>query len=217
MASDESNASWAGVIEQLVTSFNLLRDVFGYALPGAVFLGIGLVSGGLQRWLPGGQHPSELLKNYPMPAWAALIAAIALCYAVGHILATIAYLRIDLWKAWLAWRANRPKGEQAREQLEDYPTEVNADEEYWQMRFPGLFNRAERRETMALLSFSLAAALLLGWLVFCELHASLRWTIFGAGVLVLLDTLTSMNHLKRVRNAAIAAAERAAKDPHLKK
>lgn len=215
MASDESNASWAGVVNELITSFNLLRDVFGYALPGAVFLGIGLISGNLNAWLPGHQDASQLLKNYPVPAWAAAIAVVALCYAVGHILATIAYLRIDLWKALLAWLA--PRNKWARETLENYPTEVNAEEEYWHWRYPELFNPAERRETMALLSFSLAAALLLGWLVFCKLHASLSCTILGAGILVLMDTLTSMNHLKRVRKAAISAAERAAKDPHPKK
>ncbi len=215
MASDESNASWAGVVNELITSFNLLRDIFGYALPGAVFLGIGLISGNLNTWLPGHQDPAQLLKDYPIPAWAAAIAVVALCYAVGHILATIAYLRIDLWKALLARLA--PRNKWARETLENYPTEVNAEEAYWEGKSPQFFNAAERRETMALLSFSLAAALLLGWLVFCKLHASLSCTILGAGILVLMDTLTSMNHLKRVRKAAISAAERAAKDPHPKK
>ena len=42
--SGDSVGSWPGFVAQLNSTFNLLRDVFGYAMPGGVFIATGLLS-----------------------------------------------------------------------------------------------------------------------------------------------------------------------------
>jgi hypothetical protein len=198
-----SSASWADVVNQLVTSFSVLRDIFGYALPGLVFLGIGILSHRITL-----QALHDLLTPYNPPWWALVALLVAAAYAIGHILASIAYMRIDAWKALLYWRKS-PR-------LDEHPTEVSALDLYYKHFYPELFAEKNRRETMAVLTFSLMAALLLGWVVFCWLTPTLCEVLFWSGVALFVDTLTTMSHLRRVREAAqkagadIKAAEAAA-------
>ncbi|MGB0064167.1 MAG: hypothetical protein WBP85_06955, partial [Terracidiphilus sp.] len=67
----DSNAnSWPGFLSELTKSFLILRDIFGYALPGAVFFAIGLLSGNIKL-----QQLQSLLQPYQnqIPWWLALI------------------------------------------------------------------------------------------------------------------------------------------------
>jgi hypothetical protein len=186
--SGESGAGWADVVKELLDTFLLLRDIFGYALPGGAFLAVGVLSGRLQI-----ANLKTLLGPYNVPAWAMTVIGIAACYTIGHILAAVAYLPVDLYKAWLAWTKNSSLPEQ--------PTEICADDLYYQHYYPELFQSWVRRETMTLLTFSLCAALLFGWVVFWWRHPSLGDVVIWGAALLFADNLTGMPHLRRVRKA----------------
>jgi len=193
MASKEAtSASWADVVNQLLNSFLLLRDIFGYALPGVVFLGIGVLSGRLSL-----QRLHTVLVPYEPPWWVLVGLLVAVGYAVGHILVALAYLRIDAWKFVLDLIDS--------DQLKDHPTEVSAQDLYLRHFYTGLFSEKDRRETMAMLTFSLVAALLLGAVVFCWLHPTLCELMVWSGIILFVETLTTMSHLKRVRKAGVDA------------
>jgi hypothetical protein len=91
--SDNSVGSWPGLVDQINKTFNLVRDAFGYALPGGVFLAIGLISGQFNLW-----EVRNLLAPYHLPAWAAFVAIVAACYPVGTVMAAIAYMPFMLVK-----------------------------------------------------------------------------------------------------------------------
>jgi hypothetical protein len=91
--SDGVVGSWPGLVDQINKTFNLVRDAFGYALPGAAFLGVGLISGRFNLW-----QVRLLLAPYQLPAWAAFVAIIAICYPVGTVMAAFAYMPFMLAK-----------------------------------------------------------------------------------------------------------------------
>jgi hypothetical protein len=170
---------------------NALRDIFWYALPGGLFLGIGVVSGRLSLARVG-----ELFAPYHPAGWLLAVLLIAACYLAGHLLAAIAYLRADFWKLF---HLNDP------DWLAEYPTEVNARDLYLRHYFPDLFGEMERRERVAVLLWSSVAALALGWLVFFTFHPAFADVLIWTALLVLLDVVTMMAHLSRVRKAVHAA------------
>jgi hypothetical protein len=193
-ASGDSGASWADIVKTLLDTFQLLRDIFGYALPGMVFAGIGVASGRIQL-----QQIHDLFKPYDPPIWLLTGLGIAACYVIGHLLACISYLRIDIWK--LYHRRDKVL-------LQNHPTEVNPDDLYWRHFYPELFHDLDRRETMALLMYSTLAAMVLGWLFFCVLHLKFGGTIILLSAFVFADTLTTMAHLRRTREATHEAGAR---------
>jgi hypothetical protein len=185
--SGDSGSTWADVVKSLMDTFQLLRDIFGYALPGLVFAGIGVASGRIEL-----QRVHDLFKPYDPPMWVLAGLGIAACYVTGHLLACIAYFHIDMWKLHKRNDA---------EYLRNHPTEVNAEDLYWRHFYPELFHDMDRRETMALLMYSTTAAMVIGWIVFCWLTPTLCQTIIGISVVVFIDGLTTMSHLRRTRAA----------------
>jgi hypothetical protein len=224
--SGDGTDTWPGFIAQVNNTFNLLRDVFGYALPGGVFLSTGLLS---KRFAL--SDVENLLRPYHPPTWAAVILVIGACYIVGDIMAATVYMPVSLLK-WLVWEMGRlrtyvirpwvkdwvwfKKWDKTREKakwfddkmtiwwkdwLEQNPTEVSA--ELLKIRFQRkeLFLSLDRRETLSILAGSTAAALLCGWFVF--FHAQwdagtiLRW----AGIIIFVQFLTGISHLRRVGGA----------------
>jgi hypothetical protein len=201
--SGDSGATWADIVKSLMDTFQLLRDIFGYALPGLVFAGIGVASGRIRL-----QQIHDLLKPYDPPMWVLAGLGIAACYVIGHLLACIAYFRIDFWKYI-------KRGDM--DYLRNHPTEVNADDLYWRHFYPELFHDMDRRETMALLMYSTTAAMVVGGLVFVWLSPTLSETIIGISAVVFLDGLTTMAHLRRTRAAIHEAGPRIkATEAHLR-
>ena len=114
---DDTASSWPGLLGQVNKTFDLIRDVFGYALPGAVFLAIGLIS---RRYtLDALDH---LLSPYTLTAWAAFIVVVAASYAAGNVMAAIVYMPIGLFK-WGVWMYYRHLGD--RYAFNKNSTEVN--------------------------------------------------------------------------------------------
>lgn len=79
----------------------LVRDAFGYALPGAVFIVIGVVSGRIQM-----TRVHDWLWPYAPPAWMAFLGIVLICYAVGGILAAVSYSPWMVFK-YIIWMADR--------------------------------------------------------------------------------------------------------------
>ena len=101
---NSSTSSWPGFLAQINTTFNLVRDAFGYALPGAVFLAIGLIGGSYSLC-----QLQCLLSPYKLPAWAAFIAVIAASYAVGNVMAATVYMPFGVAK-YVVWMIDRHWG-----------------------------------------------------------------------------------------------------------
>jgi hypothetical protein len=92
-SSNGSVSSWPGFIDQLNKTFMLVRDAFGYALPGAAFLAIGLISRSFTM-----TDVQCLLRPYQLPPWMAFFMIIAVSYAVGGVMAAAAYMPFMLAK-----------------------------------------------------------------------------------------------------------------------
>src|ERR1700735_1151819 len=89
-----NSGSWPGFMSELTKNFLILRDIFGYALPGAVFLAIGLFC---RRF---SLHDVQyFFEPYKIPAWLGLILGLVACYTAGHVMAQLAYFP-DNWRAW---------------------------------------------------------------------------------------------------------------------
>ena len=186
-SSGDTGATWADVVKSLMDTFQLLRDIFGYALPGLVFAGIGVASKRISL-----QYVHDLISPLGLPAWALVVMAISACYIIGHLLAAIAYLPIDIHK--FIRRHDQPW-------LDKHPTEVCSEDLKWRHIYPEMFHDMDRRETMGLLMYSTLTAMALGWVVFYWLALPLRSVILLLSIFVFIDGLTLMQHLARVRVA----------------
>jgi hypothetical protein len=100
-ANGDSVGTWPGLVDQINKTFNLVRDAFGYALPGGAFLAVGLISGQFNLW-----QVRNLLAPYELPAWAAFVAIVAACYPVGTVMAAFAYMPFMLLK-YAYWMRQR--------------------------------------------------------------------------------------------------------------
>jgi hypothetical protein len=207
MADDDSKpvsaSTWPALVNQINQTFNLVRDVFGYALPGGVFLAVGLISGRFTL-----VQVQSLLSPYQLPAWVAFIAIVAACYPIGTVMAATAYMPFMLAKTaiWLLDVIAPTLVPQALTKwLTTHPTEVTAEILRIRTHHPKLLDTLDRRETLALLAGSMTTALLGGWYVFCCARWGFGKIIFWAGVISLIQFLTGLGHLRRVSRATCDA------------
>jgi len=175
---------WSGFLTELLKGFLILRDVFGYAFPGAIFLGIGILS---KRIDP--QKLRAAYLSYPLPLWAIAALVIVTCYAIGNILAAIAYMR---WN----WSPSSP-------------TSVTAARLDARLRYPALLVEADRREIIAMFRGSTGMALLLGVVFFYWLDwLPYQWMfILGAVALLVPFYFGTMPYLSIVQEATVQAAK----------
>ena len=206
--SSDSVNSWPGFLAQLNKTFLLIRDILGYALPGAVFLAIGIISKRFSL-----DEIQNLLHPFQPPALATFILFVGTCYIAGKIMASIAYSPIAIWKwmqahysriatalaVWSSWFQSHSN--RIADLLHDNPTEVTSDLLEIRERHAGFFVELDRRETLLLLSGATAAALLAGWAVFYRLRLQPSTLFLSAGVILVIQFLTGPSHLRRVRDA----------------
>ena len=206
--SSDSSSSWPGFLAELNRTFGLIRDVFGYALPGAVFLTIAVMAKKAGR---GGFSLAEVQAcvPFPVPAWLCFLGLLAACYAIGDVMAAIAYMPNGVFKWVQAWKAK--ESGQPNPDLLDNPTEVTADLSEIRLRQSEFFISLDRRETLVLMSGSMFVALLGGWLVFYILQWPALVVLPIASGVLLVQFMTGIPHLRRVR-AAIREADKLATD-----
>jgi hypothetical protein len=130
----------------LVNGFLLLRDFFGYVIPGAVLWAIVAYSSG-----------AEDLSHLPLAdesIWVRAVIAITASYVVGHLLAAVGYSLYEWFdEAW--HRIKHPK-------LPKPLTTTETNTIYYRYLYPSMFIEADRRETLTILRVALAVALLIG-------------------------------------------------------
>jgi hypothetical protein len=198
-ATDGSVSGWPALVAEVQKTFNLLRDVFGYAMPGGVFVGIGLLSHRLTM-----AQFRDLLLPYTLSPWAAAIVVLAVCYVTGQILAAIAYTPSGIRKYI---QAKRRPNEPVK-----HPTEVAADLLEIRRLYPGFFNSLDRRETITIFVGATTVALLAGAVIFCMGCFTLSQILVAAGLILLVDFWTAVPHLGRVETAIRGAYDLAKAD-----
>ncbi|HWY22352.1 MAG TPA: hypothetical protein VNX26_14090 [Candidatus Acidoferrum sp.] len=207
--SNGSVSSWPGFVDQLNKTFMLVRDAFGYALPGAAFLAVGIVSHSFSLC-----EVYCLLLPYHMPPWMAFLAVVAVSYAVGGVMAAAAYMPFMLAKTAVWWLYRRPpetisspptpaeiRRATRTAWLVKHPTEVTKEILDIRINYPKLIDTLDRRETLCLLAASMSSALLYGWLVFYYLKLHFGTIILCGGVVTYIQFLTGLPHLRRVAEA----------------
>ena len=217
---EESSSSWSDLLRDLVRSFVLLRDLFGYVLPGALFLLIGAQSHHLSSFgdlteIPGAEsHP-----------WLLVLLLLLISYFVGHFLIVAFYFPFDvitLLKIPLGkWRLSRLNDEQKKKRQkenEDAQKKIEKDASdflRYNKQFPDIFIEYDRQSILALLRKGLAASVVLGLLVFHYLYMHPLRVMAAAGALMLFNTLSGHFHVKGLKELTRKAAEAAASQPKL--
>lgn len=177
----------------LVGSFLLLRDFFGYLIPGLAF--VALVSPLL--------FPTDpVAATIASPDWLPIIALVIAGYLAGHVLAAIGYKIFDLVDGRL-----------------HAPATVDWKPLYYRYLYPQIFTERDRQDTIHILRIGLAVGLLLGCAV--NLGANLHdgatdlamWLLWGGGMLaglfMLINAHGNNRHHTALGQATVAAAEHA--------
>ncbi len=202
----------------VVSGFLLLRDIFGYMLPGALFLGIA----GSSVWLRSPDQLSWLLHHHselaPFGFFVALL--LLLSYLLGQILVAIGYAAIDFvdWIKKPRGESKKPQseggkaqgeGEKAQGEGEKKAAPSMAEELYYSYLYPAMFTEANRRGTINILRIGVSISLVAGA---CLLYSQLRVASAIAllvGIYMLHNSRTGMAHVAGVRAETIEAAKRA--------
>jgi hypothetical protein len=200
--SGKGGSSWPTFLSELTKNFLILRDIFGYALPGVIFLAIGVVW--KSSFLDGARGR---VKDLDFPAWLLILIGLGICYTIGHIMAGIAYFPFNTWG--LPYRnafeplkrlLKKSDPEGAQKHFPDLIVIRGAN--------PELLTELDRQSIMTQLRGSTGVAMLLGWVFFC-LPSSVGsgWTVLAAGVFLLLTFwFSALPHIANLRKDTITAA-----------
>ncbi len=195
-------------MSELTKNFLILRDVFGYALPGAVFLAIGLFC---RRF---SLHDVQyFFEPYKVPAWLGLTLGLVACYTAGHVMAQLAYFP-DNWKAWrkiMKAKAdakgkhhNTTGAEQAGCKSLD-PVLIEIRESH-----PALLTEYDRQSTISQFRGGVAAAMLLGFVVFYLIRVPLPIGVLvgiAGAFQILVFWATGTAHIEDLKCDTITAGE----------
>ena len=149
------------VLGTLISGFLLIRDFFGYLLPGAVLFGCLALSIDVQRFVHDNFGTADWL---PRSEWAIAAAVVGACYALGQLLASAGYLVLD-GIAWIERKHEEKKKARDRKQIETKEEraarqrKLTADSLYFRFRYPSLFIELDRRDTIAVFRTGLTMAL----------------------------------------------------------
>jgi len=196
----EGESGWSGLLIDLVRNFLLLRDIFGYLIPGIVFLFLGALA---DRF-----YLSDWMDLFELSFWERVIVFLVIALGVGHILVAIFYIPSnfrDLAKALKEWKAEKKKARE--EKTGKNPSELTPNEVEGRARFPGLFLEYDRRTTVNIMTSGLAIALLLTCVMVYWPGLRLRYFAFGAGATLLLRAIAGRLHLARTHADVLKAIE----------
>jgi hypothetical protein len=219
-----SSSSWAELLADLVRGFILLRDLFGYVLPGALFLMIGAQSGHLSAF--GDLSKFPIAESH---TWLLALVLLLISYLLGHfILATFYFIPdvshlidravrkgtglIQRVAHKMLTRDNRGKTQhQEPLAVEEKPNDVETSKFLrFRTEFPDIFIEYDRQSILALLRRGLAASLFLGLLVFYRLYTHPLRVMVVAGAIMLINSLSGYFHIEELKMRTLKAAEEAA-------
>jgi hypothetical protein len=178
------------LLVSLVNNFLLLRDLFGYAIPGAVLLGI-----------TGYFQPDYLKLLWAIePPWLKAIVAVTASYAVGHVLAAIGYAPYDIRKIICKIVKCFCKT--------SAKDETDAEKLYYRYRYPSMFIEADRQETLTILRMGLWVAFILAAFL-PALPTFLHIPFLGIGFFMFLNAHWMLFTANRYSDSAVSAAKTA--------
>jgi hypothetical protein len=188
----EKAGGWSELLIELIRGFILLRDVIGYAMPGAVFLGLVI--------LADSNLLATLKSAYQISAWVTVPLAVIACYAVGNILAAVAYGLLDMGK-WVSRRIQGKKKSSAVAEMRSMSRTLLV-----RMRYPELLTELERRSTVNMFRGAAGVGLLGAAAVYFK--QTPFWALVAGGIMLLISfLLTAPRHLKIMQLATVRAAE----------
>ncbi len=192
--------SWPGFLSELTKSFLILRDIFGYAIPGAVFLSIGVLCRRFSL-----SDVQYFLRPYQdkIPAWLIAILAVGACYTIGHLMAQIAYFPTNTWGIPWVRKAGSTAAENP-DQNHDGPDLFNLREDH-----PVLLTEYDRQGVMTQLRGATGAAMLVGYLIFDVFPTPSIGVMAGfSGVfLLLVFWFSALPHMRQLANHTSAAGK----------
>ena len=192
---EETPGSWGQLLFRLIGQFLLLRDFFGYFIPGLTF--VLLLS-----------YPAVVTYGFRIPTfqpiWLALLVAAVECYISGHFLAAAGHALQDS-VATLIGRAFQKTRRHARRTAKN-PLRLEPTILFYRALYPHLFIELDRRDTLALLRTGLGASFTIG----CWLWSSpfSRIALLGVGMAFLLSGYAGRQHVAAYRIVTLRAAFR---------
>ena len=174
------------VFASIISGFVLLRDLFGYLIPGAALLAILAYSG---------YGDAAHLPMSGEPIWVRIAVVIGASYGASHILAAIGYTLFE--------QVDRL---QKQKKIEATGTPVGPikDVVYYRYLYPSMFIEADRRDTLTLMRVCLAVALLFGAYFFPGRTLSIVSLV--TGLFLLWNGYISKQKAESYRDATLAAA-----------
>jgi hypothetical protein len=197
----------SSLLASLINNFLLLRDLFGYAIPGAVMLVIT------------DYFEQPELSKLPIPnvTWLQAIAAVAASYVVGRVLAAIGYTLLDfrLVPCALDFFTKCITAKHARRQTPPVAVDTNAEKEersikasYFRYLYPFMFNEFDRRETLAILHVVLSVGLVFAS-YFLNAPPPYRAAFLVIGLFMFWNSHWLRGDAENCLKSAVAAAEAA--------
>jgi hypothetical protein len=182
------------LLGSLISSFLLLRDLFGYAIPGAALLGI-------TGYLEVPDYSKLPFVNEPV--WLQAVIGTTASYVVGHVLAAIGYLPFDI-KIWIdRWRFGAAQRTERNQKV--------VDQLYKRYLYPSMFIEADRRETLTILRICLSVALI-ATAFLPHLPSSLELPTLLLGLFMFLNAYVSLWVAGQYGALSRAAADEAKRD-----
>jgi hypothetical protein len=197
-------ATWPAFLSELTKNFLILRDIFGYVLPGLIFLVIGLI------WKSPFLDQVRLrVEDFDFPIWLQVLVGLVICYTIGHVMAAIAYFR---YNKWVRKYEHPRKALFAKQKLSE---EITYFARLVQVRgrHPELVIEYERQSTMTQLRGTTGTAMIVGFFIFCAhwppwLIDVSAWMVLFAGVLLAATfAFSAIPHIDDLGTATLAAAE----------
>jgi hypothetical protein len=187
------------LLGSLISSFLLLRDLFGYAIPGAVLVAIATY--------PELSDPNRLqLPLANEPTWFKLIVAVTGAYVIGQVLATIGYTLYTNKKvqSLLNWITVRYNGQIP---AQPDPT-MDVDALYFRYLYPSIFLEVDRRDTLTILRVALSIAFVLSACL-PNVVVLLRIAFLLIGLFMFWNGYMSRGIAANYRKATVEAARKA--------
>jgi hypothetical protein len=189
-------SSWTDLLAGLIRGFVLLRDIFGYILPGFVFLLMGIHSGNV----PGFEGFFKIY-GVELPRWMAGLLLLVTSYVAGHFVVATVFFLPDLVQL-IRERIDKKKH---KDELDAESQEVS-DVLRYRKRYPDIFIELDRRSILALLRTGLAGSVLLGLVTFYWLYPYRRSLVVAAGGIMLFSANGAYRHVKKMRRVTLKAA-----------
>jgi hypothetical protein len=193
------------LLGSVISSFLLLRDFFGYLIPGAVFLALTPFNPAplTQKLFGSGAAPSSL--------WLVAVVTVTAGYVAGQILVALGYTIIfNVIGTSDRDAAPNETDEQKRQRLREREATIF----FYHYVYPALFNESDRRDTMTILRIGLAVALILGsiappWDDALGFALYQRAVVAVVGIFMFYNGYEALNKLGPLSRSVVAAAKMA--------